>query len=206
MTPEPMVRSAVEEAAVLGADLRTRYSEPHRAYHDLAHVDAVLRAVDELAAALHLDPAQHETARLAAWFHDAIYVVARNDNEERSASLAEQTLAEVGADEQLAGEVARLVRLTATHTALDTDLAAAVLVDADLAILGADSASYRSYAAAVRREYAQVPDDTFRAGRASVLRRLLDRTSLYVTPAGRQRWERAAHENLTDELEQLSGG
>ena len=68
-------------------------------------------------------------------------------------------------------EVARLVRLTETHTPDDADANGCALSDADLGILAAPRERYDEYVAAVRREYAHLPDDVFSAGRAEVLKR-----------------------------------
>ncbi|MDN3352748.1 metal-dependent phosphohydrolase [Actinomadura sp. DC4] len=186
----------------VGADLLRRYAEPHRRYHTLDHLAAVLDGVDALAA----EADDVEAVRLAAWFHDAVYDPARGDNEERSAVLAEQALAGTGLP---VAEVARLVRLTTTHDPQEGDRNGAVLSDADLAILAAGPERYAAYAAAVREEYAAVPDEAFRAGRADVLRSLLGLPALFRTPAGHERWEAAARHNLRTELmllERASGG
>ena len=184
----------------LGADLLRRYAEPHRRYHTAEHLAAVLDGVDELAANADADADDAEAVRLAAWFHDAVYDPVRGDNEERSAVLAERTLADAGRPAPVIAEVARLVRLTTTHDPAEGDRNGAVLCDADLAILAADPERYAAYAAAVREEYAAVPDAAFRAGRADVLRGLLDLPALFRTPAGRERWEAAARHNLRTEL------
>lgn len=84
-----------------------------------------------------------------------------------------------GAASATVAEVARLVRLTATHDPRPAVDAGALLCDADLAILAADPAGYDTYAAAVRWEYAHLPNEVFRAGRAAVLRSLLGRPALY---------------------------
>ena len=97
-------------------------------------------------------------------------------------------------------EVARLVRLTGTHDPGPGDRNGEVLCDADLAVLAGAPADYARYAAAVREEYAFVPDDAFRDGRAAVLRQLLDLPRLFRTPHGRDRWEPAARHNLRSEL------
>jgi predicted metal-dependent HD superfamily phosphohydrolase len=78
-----------------------------------------------------------------------------------------------------------------------------VLCDADLAILAADEERYASYVAGVRHEYAAVPDEAFRRGRAQVLRSLLEAPSLFATSYGRQHWEDTARANLTKELTDL---
>ena len=155
----------------------------------------MLTHVDELMAAD--DPAR-EAVLLAAWFHDAVYD-GQGDAEERSARLAEESL---GAS-PLALEVARLVRLTEQHRPADDDVAGQVLCDADLAILAAAPERYASYVAGVRAEYAHIPDADFEAGRASVLRDLLEKPTLFHTPAARDRWERAARANVRRELDEL---
>src|SRR5690242_20591764 len=54
----------------LGRDLLRRYREKHRHYHDVRHLAAVLRRIDEFA-----DDHDLFLVRLAAWFHDAVYAI-----------------------------------------------------------------------------------------------------------------------------------
>jgi predicted metal-dependent HD superfamily phosphohydrolase len=148
------------------------------------------------------DPA---VVRLAAWFHDAVYLPDRSENEERSARLAERALPEAGLSQAKTAEVARLVRLTVTHAPEPGDANGAVLCDADLAILAAPPAAYATYTAAVREEYAFVPEPAFREGRAAILRQLLDLPQLFHTPYGEREWETPARGNLRTEWEKLTG-
>lgn len=192
--------------AGVGADLLTRWSEPHRRYHNLDHLHDVLTYLDILAAGGELVT---QSAVLAAWFHDAVYEgrvgVEAGLDEEESAVLAERQLLLVGVAEPLAAETARLVRATAAHTADGTTDPAAALLDADLAVLAAPPVRYEAYAQAVRHEYAHVPEPQFRAGRASILTRFLERDHLYLTPTARGRWEHDARANVAREIEQLLG-
>ncbi|MFI9204878.1 hypothetical protein [Streptomyces sp. NPDC053048] len=181
-------------------ELLGRWSEPHRRYHTVAHLAAVLGHLDALAA--HADDI--ENVRLAAWFHDAVYRPDRSENEERSAHLAERALPELGVDRARTAEVARLVRLTVTHDPDAGDRDGETLCDADLAVLGGTPQEYAAYAAAVREEYAFVPDDAFREGRAGVLRQLLGLPRLFRTPLGHDRWELLARRNLATELDLLT--
>jgi len=180
-------------------NLLARWSEPQRHYHTVDHLTAVLNHID----VLEEHAADPDLVRLAAWFHDAVYLPDRSENEERSAHLAERALAEAGLTPAATAEVARLVRLTVTHAPEADDLNGQVLCDADLAILAAPPEPYAAYTAAVREEYAFVPDDAFRAGRAAVLRQLLGLPRLFRTPHGEREWESRARHNLATELKLL---
>jgi predicted metal-dependent HD superfamily phosphohydrolase len=138
---------------------------------------------------------------LAAWFHDAVYDGER-DAEERSASWAEEALAP-HVDEATLTEVVRLVRLTEHHRPEDQDANGCALTDADLAILAATHERYDQYVAAVRKEYAHLPDEVFAAGRADVLRQLAAKPQLFHTDHGITAWEAAARNNLARELATL---
>lgn len=194
------VRDDGPDPVPYGVDLLGRWAEPQRKYHTVAHLVAVLDHIDLLAR--HADNADH--VRLAAWFHDAVYLPDRSENEERSARLAERALPEAGVGADVTAEVARLVRLTSTHDPAAGDRNGEVLCDADLAILAAEPEAYAAYAAAVREEYAFVPDEAFRDGRAAVLRQLLDLPRLFRTGHGAAVWEERARRNLAVELELLT--
>lgn len=193
--------SAGEPAVRACRELVARYEEPHRAYHNVRHLTEVLDCVEELA-----DEAQDADAvRLAAWFHDAVYVaVSVVSNEEASARLAEELLPGLGVDSARVSEAARLVRLTEKHVAEAGDRNAAVLFDADLAILAADPARYEEYARAVRAEYREIPDDVFRPARARILSALLSAPMLYRTRSARARFEERARANVTGEIARLT--
>jgi predicted metal-dependent HD superfamily phosphohydrolase len=199
-------RGAGAEAAdadldAAGAYLLGRWSEPQRQYHDVRHLSAVLDVVDRLAAlAPHPD-----RVRLAAWMHDAIYDprALGDANERDSAEFAEGLLTTLGVPGEVAAEVARLVGLTAGHATTADDPDGELLCDADLAILAGDEDRYAEYAAAIRREYAHVPEDAFRAGRQQVLRALLELPSIYRLPPLREAWETTARANLENELKNL---
>src|SRR5262245_47446412 len=90
----------------LGADLLSRWAEPHRRYHTVEHLAFMLDVIER-----HIDLAENpDVVRLAAWFHDAVYDPRGSDNEERSVELARATL--TGSK---VNEVARLIWLTKDH-------------------------------------------------------------------------------------------
>jgi predicted metal-dependent HD superfamily phosphohydrolase len=123
------------------------------------------------------------------------------DNESASAALARQVLTELDQPPPTVARVSALVEATADHQPSSAD--EAVLVDADLAVLAGDPATYEAYARGVRREYAHVDDDAWRVGRAAVLRSLLDRRRLFTTEPATA-WEARARANLTAELAGLT--
>ncbi|GLH97421.1 HD domain-containing protein [Phytohabitans aurantiacus] len=189
-------RTALRDAACTsdavdgaGEALLDRWREPHRRYHTLAHLATMLSIVESAAAPV----------RLAVWYHDAVYDphALGDANERASAALASAELAALGLPAPLVAEVHRLVLLTATHAAEPGDGNGALLCDADLAILASPPADYDAYAAAVREEYAHVPEDAFRAGRAAVLSHLLALPTLYRL---HPEWEEPARANLAREL------
>jgi predicted metal-dependent HD superfamily phosphohydrolase len=181
-------------------DLRAAYASPGRHYHTLGHALAVVRTVERERARLR----RPDAVRLAAWFHDAVYDSRRGDNEARSADLARASLRRAGVPAAVVREACRLILLTRTHDCRIWDCDAAVLLDADLAILGSGARRYGSYARAVRREYGWVPADAFRGGRLRILREFLRRRRLFRTPALRARWEARARRNLRAECDRLA--
>lgn len=188
------------------ADLRARHAEPQRGYHGWTHIEALLRLREELAGRL-ADP---EAVFWAILFHDAVYDPRAADNEERSAQLLEGA-AIAGLDDARRTRAARLVRMTAAH-AIPNDLPAdeaadaALFLDMDLSILGVSDTAFDAYEAGVRHEYAHVPEEAFRSGRAAILRRFLGRDRIYLSDWGRERFEMAARGNMARSLGVLEAG
>ena len=170
-----------------------------RGYHDTRHLTEVLDRLDELAAGG--EDFDRPAVELAAWFHDGVYD-GQDGAEERSALWAVNALA----GRPVAEEVARLVRLTERHAPTDDDANGCALSDADLAILAASPERYAEYTADVHQEYAHVPDDLFRVGRAAVLRDLLKKPTLFHTAHARREWEARARANVEAEVARLAAG
>lgn len=181
------------------ADLIERYSEPHRSYHNTFHVASVVRDSWALADTFTFTTEERAILTLAACAHDVIYEGKPGDDERASAAWARQRL--TGLEEEQITRVESLVLATITHSS--EDRLAQVMLDADLAILGSEPEHYERYRQAVRQEYGQYDDETWRAGRTKVLKTLLDRQDLYVTEPARELWDAAARTNLARELQTL---
>ncbi len=179
----------------LGDELIARWNEPHRRYHDEVHLEDVLLALDHLAVrGERVAP----TTLLAAWFHDAIYQGTATD-EEDSAAFAMKSLQQHGLDTALTHQVGAAIVATKPQNGASSSQFAHLL-DADLAIFGASERRYERYTAAVRAEYAHLPDHEFCRGRAEILQGYLGTTQIYRTTAARDLWESRARMNLEREF------
>jgi predicted metal-dependent HD superfamily phosphohydrolase len=174
-------------------DVCKRYAEPGRFYHTLEHVMEVLATVESLAA--HAE--NLNAVRLAAWLHDVFYNSKASDNEERSAQYSERLCQELAIPES--ARVAALMRKTKTHES-EADADAQVLIDADLAILGASESVYRDYTRKIALEYAWVPEVLYRKGRRHVLEKFLSRPGIYHFLS---QLEEPARRNVAAEIAEL---
>jgi predicted metal-dependent HD superfamily phosphohydrolase len=177
-----------------------RYSEPHRHYHTVQHLHECFARLDE---ARGLAERVHEV-ELALWFHDAVYAVRNHDNEEQSASWAQASTERAGLPNAVGERLHRLI-LATKHDAEPTSRDAALLVDVDLAILGAAPERFDEYERQVREEYSWVPGFLFRRKRREILEGFLDRPHLYNTGHFRACYEALARANLIRSIERLGG-
>jgi predicted metal-dependent HD superfamily phosphohydrolase len=189
-------------AAAALEDIVRAYREPHRHYHTLDHVAALLALLGRHAEA----GSDCDTLTLAILFHDVVYDPMRVDNEAASAGFASELLASLGAPPELVAKVGHYIVAT-RHGQLaevigEADLA--LLLDLDLSILAAPADEYRAYAEAIRREYASVSEPLYRPGRRRVLEGFLARQRIYLTPRLAMLWERPARANLAAEVADLA--
>ena len=178
--------------------LSTRYGEPHRAYHTLAHVAHCLDEFDP-ARALARDPISVE---MAIWYHDVVYDARAKDNEERSGKAAAEAAVAMGLPAARGLRVADLIRVS-THQGLAPDPDAQLFADIDLSILGQAEARFDQYERQVRVEYSWVPEAVFRYGRSAILNSFLARPSIYGTDLFREKYEAAARKNLRRSLDSM---
>jgi predicted metal-dependent HD superfamily phosphohydrolase len=167
------------------------YAERHRAYHTIVHVGECLDHIASAAALLE----RRGEVELAVWFHDAVYSTVRRGNEERSAAWARSVLVDAGASPGTVLRVSSMIAATRTHEhASSTDMA--VLLDADLAILGAPAPRFAEYERQIRKEYWWIPRGVYARKRAEALEVFARRPFIYQTELFRERLETAARRNL----------
>ena len=187
----------------LKRELIALYQDGSRHYHGLSHIEALLALAEEYRAELS-DP---DAVGAAIWFHDAIYDSKAKDNEAKSAALARQRLA-TRLEPLRLDRVDAMILATATHVVPELDSATALrdaelFLDMDLSILGAAPAAFDAYEAAVRAEYAWVPEPNWTAGRSAVLRSFLGRAHIYHSNEFRNRFEQQARSNIGRSLASL---
>ena len=174
------------------------WAEPHRRYHTLHHLRECLTTFDEVR-----EQAQRPgEIDLALWFHDAFYDPRRHDNEERSAQWAREAVLEAGLPQDVADRVYALVMAT-RHEGTPEDPDARLLVDVDLASLGAEARRFDEDDLQIRAEYAHVPEVEYREGRRRVLGSFLARPRLYSTDYFHAALEEQARDNLRRAIARL---
>ena len=179
--------------------LTSRYSEAHRHYHTLEHLNACLRHLGDQRALAHR-PAE---VALALWFHDAIYDIGASDNELRSADWARNVLLEHGGNPDVAQRVHALIMVT-RHDQPPQTPDQALLLDVDLAILGAPAPVFDAYEQQIMREYQAVPSAAFRSNRTRILQGFLDRPRIYHSEAFHDARESQARDNLMRSIRALA--
>jgi len=179
-------------------ELIRHYDEPHRAYHNRQHLAECLQVRRLLNAACQA-PAEID---LALWFHDAIYDPLRSDNELRSAQWLDEVASDSGLDAETRRRLYDLIMVT-RHDSAPQSLDEAVLVDTDLAILGASFERFEEYDQQIRREYLHVPMSVYRQKRRQILEGFLVRDRIYTTAPYFDAFEQQARENLSRAIDRL---
>lgn len=174
-------------------DLTRRYQEPQRHYHTLEHLAAMLHQGRQF-------PLDEEQI-MAVWFHDAVYDPQSDQNEQKSARLASKWLAKAGWEVEAIERVGRMVLDTRGHR--PSTAQSEPVLDLDLMSLAVTWPAFQTNTAAIRAEYAHVPDAEFAAGRSAFFEQLLDRDRLFFTEWG-QSLEAPARDNLHRAIADLS--
>lgn len=189
-------------------DLVAAYSSDGRFYHTLKHIEQVLEKIEEIE--IQMQPIQLRSHKInfaaiqfAAWFHDVIYNPQLKDNEEKSAAFAGSILTQFNLPINIINFVKSLILKTKNHQSLTADLHSQILLDADLAILGASELEYQAYAQEIRQEYSWLTEQVYCLGRRQVLQGFLKRQRIYYTQQIFLNLELKARLNIESELAAL---
>lgn len=178
----------------------SHYTEPHRHYHNLHHLHALLQLQQTYADVIN----DHERLSLAIFFHDIVYDVKQGDNEEQSAIVAAAFLQRTHYPAERTIQVMEFIRATKTHQNTSNDNDLDYFLDFDLSILSAPAADYTAYAQQIRKEYIIYPDELYNPGRKKVLTHFLSLPAIYKTTLFREQREAVARQNMQEEQETLS--
>lgn len=194
----------LEWLPVLEADLKAAYQAPGRAYHNWDHITYLLGEFHRLAAHWRRPAA----VEMAIYWHDVVYEPTSATNEADSAAQMERRLRGL-ADPSVVRDAIDLVLATASHDTppgLPAELAedCALFLDMDMSILGVAPDRFDAYDAAIREEFAVVPDETYRVRRADVLAGFLARERLFLTDIYRRSHDAQARDNLRRAISRLS--
>jgi predicted metal-dependent HD superfamily phosphohydrolase len=173
------------------------YRQPHRFYHDAAHVQEMMALARTLK--LDLSPAE----QLAVLWHDAVYVPGADKglNEKLSAKLMLATAANgpdffISTDKSVLAAAERII-LETTHAGEPSEEAARV-IDLDLYRLGAPWPEFVRHGNAIEREFRVLHEspEKYWVARGNFYRWMLQRPRIFTTPLFSERYEARARDNL----------
>ncbi len=184
-----MIQKPHEISSVLD-ELKQIYEHPSRIYHNIHHINTMLEKLKEC---------QHLTKHpfrieWAIWFHDSVYDATAHNNEIKSSELWIRKTA-LYLDEDTLEWGRRAILATIDHV-LNSDIDIQILIDLDLAGLGADYKTFCDNTEKIRQEYCHVPIDQFTKGRAEFLKKILKRRRIFGTDFWHDRLEEQARSNL----------
>jgi predicted metal-dependent HD superfamily phosphohydrolase len=179
----------------LWKEIHQHYTHKKRHYHNLAHLEHLLKQLEPVRAKLQ----NRDTILFSLFYHDIIYNPLKSDNEEQSALLAEKRMKQLEVPTDMVEACKTQIMATKSHQSAadkDTDY----FTDADLSILGQDWESYTTYYKNVRKEYAIYPTMIYNPGRRKVLQHFLNMDRIFKTDFFYHKFETQAKENLQKEL------
>lgn len=181
----------------------THYQQPHRHYHTLHHIQALLEQFDGIKDQLK----QPESVLLAIFYHDVIYQTQDKPAMSNERQSAAYFIAELGGflPIDLQNRVVELIIATEKHELADTnDSDMAYFLDMDLRILGQTDLVYQAYCQQIRLEYQHVAKVLYNFSRKKALKRFLDRKRLYFTQRFSTQYEQQARQNIKSEIKTLT--
>jgi predicted metal-dependent HD superfamily phosphohydrolase len=193
--------------------LYNAYSEPQRTYHTLQHLEECLQHLDNYQL-LHPssnhtnddDALDYSLVEIALWYHDAIYQPIAQHNERNSAQWAIDFLSRSGVSATVCEQVDGSILATCHQQGHQQNAShnQQLLVDIDLAILGANRKRFQEYEQQVREEYKEIPRFIYRKKRRGVLQSFLTLPRIYNTQWFYAHFEQQAQQNLAFSISNLS--
>lgn len=181
----------------LWTSLFNKYSEKHRSYHNLNHLNELFNYFDTFYECLE----NTKMVSFSIFYHDVIYNIWKKDNEEKSAIYAIKQLSQLPIFTNVLNGIEKQIIATKTHESKNSDTQ--FLIDFDLSILGQSKDIYIKYTQDIRKEYQLVPEILYKKGRKKVLQHFIEKEYIYKTPTFINLYEKQAKNNLLEELNNI---
>lgn len=175
------------------------YVTPHRFYHTIEHVDAMLENYEK-----YFGEPMTQAEYFAILYHDAVYKPWSDTNEESSVSLMRTHYPNYfpKIKNEVLDRAAEII-LATKHNAVNVPECCHRVLDLDMMILGRAGEVYDEYVARTRKEYSMYTDEEWNVGRAKVLQGFLDMPRIYFTDQMHLAFEQRARANIAHELASL---
>ena len=176
-------------------EIESRYGESHRTYHTMIHIYQLFMLMEN-----HPDELEdHTLIELAILFHDIIYDPQKNDNETKSAALADELVGSY-LDALTRHKLKLMIESTHLHRPILASSDNQFFLDMDMSILGVSPKIYNGYVRKIRQEYSILPHKQFDIGRKDFLIKFLKRPRIFYTELYFEQFEEQARENMEKEL------
>jgi predicted metal-dependent HD superfamily phosphohydrolase len=182
--------------SALWKEIHTSYTSRKRFYHNLDHLRSMIHELEEVKAEIY----DYDAILFSVFYHDIVYSASSKENEEKSAEIARQRLAQLGLSDDFITKVETQILATKKHERSGVpDIN--YLLDADLSVLGRDWETYSRYITQIRKEYSIYPDLLYKPGRKKVLNHFLGFDEIFKTGHFKKKYESQARENIKKEIE-----
>ena len=179
--------------------IANQYSYPKRHYHTFE--EHIFRCIEEFNSIRGLCE-NPDAVYYGILNHDAFSDTKRKDNEEKSAEFAYCLGREIGLPDRFLIKCAQIIMST-SHRAPPADIDEMLAADIDLSILGQNPKIFNEYEKEIRKEYDWVPEEEFKRKRAAILKKFLERETIYHTDVFRDKYEKQARKNLEISINNL---
>lgn len=182
-------------AEKLWSEIEKAYTGKKRYYHNLSHIEALYQLLLNNRSSIH----NWDVVLFSLFYHDIVYNVLKKNNEQKSADIAVKRLNEIGFPGGHIELCFSQIIATSKHL-LSDDKDTNIFTDADLSVLGKETAVYDEYCKQIRKEYSIFPDFVYIPGRKKVINHFLQMERIFKTDIFFNQYEQQAKENLYREL------
>ncbi|KAA1247742.1 hypothetical protein [Aquimarina sp. RZ0] len=184
--------------ALLWDEIVKNHSKKGKFYHTLDHLEHVYQNL----LLVRKDSTDWDMIVFSLFYHDYVYNILKQNNEEKSALKAIDVLSSLHIETKRIELCNQIILATKGHH-ISENSDVNYFTDADLSILGSSWKVYESYFKNVRKEYKYYPDFAYNKGRIKVLKHFIDMPRIFKTDYFYHKFEHQAKNNLQKEINVL---